>query len=82
MFIFNKYNLSIEIKILNYKNINKKFFSVLFNYNNNIIHGILINFSLNLFFYNSILYKNRFKKFINYNIFYLNYITFKNISLN
>ena len=79
MVIFKKYEIPFFFKVVKFNSFKKKSFFVNCDYINSPIHSSLLFLSKNLFFLNIFINKNAFKKYLIFNISYINYFNLKSI---
>lgn len=79
MVIFKKYEIPFYFKVLKFSNSEKLFFKINLNYKNLPIHSTLLFLSKSLFYLNIVIYKNKYKKYLLFNIKYVNYFNLKSL---
>lgn len=79
MVIFKKYELPFYFKVLKFNNVKNPFFQINLDYKNSPVHSTLLFLSKNLFYLTSIIYKNRYKKYLMFNIKHVNYFNSKSL---
>lgn len=79
MVIFKKYDTPFYFKVLKFNNVKNIYLQINLDYKNSPIHSTLLFLSINLFYLNSIIYKNRYKKYLTFNIKHVNYFNSKSL---